>query len=203
MLDQFQFAYRNNRSVDGAVALGLFYVLQHLDSLNTYARILFVDFSSAFNTIIPSKLFDKIPSLGVPQSTCLWILDFLLNRPQVVKIGDNLSSSVTLLSPMLYSLFTHACLSCHVRTKILNTTVIGLITNSDESEYRDQVNKLISWCNDNNLELNVNKTKEMILDFRRKKPSPASPPVIDGWTLEIVQHFKFLVLQSPVILNGS
>ena len=127
LLDQFQFAYRNNRSVDDAVAIGLFHVLKHLDSPNTYARILFVDFSSAFNTIIPSKLFDKIQSLGVPQSMCLWILDFLLNRPQVVKIGDNLSSSVTLstgtpqgcvLSPMLYSLFTHDCLSCHVGTTI-------------------------------------------------------------------------------------
>ena len=122
---------------------------------------------------------------------CLWILNFLLSRPQVVKIGDNLSSSVTLstgtpqgcvLSPMLYSLFTYDCLSCHVRTKILkfadDTTVIGLITNSDEFEYRDQVNKLISWCNDNNLELNVNKTKEMIVDFRRKKSSPPSLLVI-------------------------
>ena len=58
LLDQFQFAYRNNRSVDDAVAIGLFHVLKHLDSPNTYARILFVDFSSAFNTIIPSKLFD-------------------------------------------------------------------------------------------------------------------------------------------------
>ena len=205
MLDQFQFAYRNNRSVDDAVVIGLFHVLKHLDSPNTYARILFVDFSSAFNTIIPSKLFDKIQSLGVPQSMCLWILDFLLNRPQVVKIGDNLSSSVTLstgtpqgcvLSPMLYTLFTHDCLSCHVGTKILkfadDTTVIGLITNSDESEYRDQVNKLISWCSDNNLELNVNKTKEMIVDFRRKKSSPPSRLVIDGRTVEIVQHFKFL-----------
>ena len=205
LLDQFQFAYRNNRSVDDAVAIGLFYVLKHLDSPNTYARILFVYFSSAFNTIIPSKLFDKIQNLGVPQSMCLWILDFLLNRPQVVKIGDNLSSSVTLstgtpqgcvLSPMLYSLFTHDCLSCHVHTKILkfadDTTVIGLITNSDESEYRDQVNKLISWCNDKNLELNVHKTKEMMVDFRRKKSSPPSPIVIDGRTVEIVQHFTFL-----------
>ena len=181
LLDQFQFAYRNNRSVDDAVAIRLFYVLKHIDSPNTYAMILFVDFSSAFNTTIPLKPFDKIQSLGVPQSMCLWILDFLLNRPHTVKIGDNLSSSVTLstgtsqgcvlspmlyplfthdclschvhtkilkfadvLSPMLYSLFTHDCLSCHVHTKILkfadDSTVIGLITNSDESEYRDQVN---------------------------------------------------------------
>ena len=88
LLDQFQFAYRNNKSVDDAVALGLFYVLQHLDSPNTYVRILFVGFSYVFNTIIPSKLVDKIQGLGVPQSTCLWILDFLLNRPQVIKIGD-------------------------------------------------------------------------------------------------------------------
>ena len=137
LLDQFQFAYRNNRSVDDAVGIGLLHVLKHLDSPNTYARILFVDFSSAFNTIIPSKLFDKIQSLGVPQSMCLWILDFLLNRPHVVKIGDNLSSSVTLstgtpqgcvLSPMLYSLFTH---DCHVGTKVLkfadDTTEIGII----------------------------------------------------------------------------
>ena len=54
--DQFQFAYRNNRSVDDAVAIGLFHVLIHLDSPNTYARILFVELSSAFKTIIPSKL---------------------------------------------------------------------------------------------------------------------------------------------------
>ena len=132
LLDQFKFAYRNNRSVGDAVALGLCYVLQHLDNPNTYARILFVDFSSAFNTITPSKRFDKIHSLGVPQSMCLWILDFLLNRPHDVKIGDNLSSSVTLstgtpqdcvLSPMLYSLFTHDCLSCHVRLKYCNLSM--------------------------------------------------------------------------------
>ena len=99
------------------------------------------------------------------------------------------------LSPMLYSLFTYDCASCHKSTQILkfadDTTVQGLITNSDESEYRDQVTKLINWCGENNLELNVNKTKEMIVDFRRKK-SPLSPLWIDGKTVEIVQHVKFL-----------
>ena len=40
LLDRFQFAYHENKSVDDAVSLGLFYVLQHLESPNTYARIL-------------------------------------------------------------------------------------------------------------------------------------------------------------------
>ncbi len=53
-LDPLQFAYRANRSVDDAVNMGLLYVLQHLDRPGTYVRILFVDFSSAFNTIIPN-----------------------------------------------------------------------------------------------------------------------------------------------------
>ncbi|TWW54280.1 hypothetical protein D4764_0188270 [Takifugu flavidus] len=35
----------------------------HLDSPGTYARILFVDFSSAFNTIRPALLQDNCPSL--------------------------------------------------------------------------------------------------------------------------------------------
>ena len=72
---------------------------------------------------------------------------------------------------MVYSLFKHDCLSCHVRTKIqkfaADSTKIGLITNFDESEYRDQVNKLIGWCNDNSMELNVNKTKNIIVDFTK------------------------------------
>ncbi|KAK3533985.1 hypothetical protein QTP70_035008, partial [Hemibagrus guttatus] len=53
LLDSLQFAYRANRSVDDAVNMGLHYILQHLDKPGTYARILFVDFSSTFNTIIP------------------------------------------------------------------------------------------------------------------------------------------------------
>ena len=133
LLDQFQFAYRNNRSVDDAVALELFFNISTAKILTLGSFLLIFA-----HEIIPLKPFYEIQSLGVHQSMCLWILDFLLNGPQVVKIGDNLSSSVTLstgtpqgcvLSPMLYSLFTHDCLSCHVSTKILkfadDTTVIG------------------------------------------------------------------------------
>ncbi len=59
LLDPLQFAYRANRSVDDAVNMGLHFILQHLDRPGTYVRILFFDFSSAFNTIIPSLLQPK------------------------------------------------------------------------------------------------------------------------------------------------
>ena len=49
---------------------------------NTYVRMLFIDYSSAFNTIVPSKL----GALGLNPALCNWVLDFLTGHPQVVKV---------------------------------------------------------------------------------------------------------------------
>ncbi len=47
-LDPLQFAYRRNRSTDDAIAFTLHTALSHLENKNTYVRMLFVDYSSAF-----------------------------------------------------------------------------------------------------------------------------------------------------------
>ncbi len=44
-----------------------------------------------------------------------------------------------------------------------DTTLIGLIQDSDESAYRQEVKELAVWCSLNNLELNTLKTVEMIV----------------------------------------
>ena len=47
-----------------------------------------------------------------------------------------------------------------------NTTLIGLISGGDESAYRWEIDHLVTWCGQNNLELNILKTVEMVIDFR-------------------------------------
>ena len=47
------------------------------------------------------------------------------------------------------------------------------------------------WCQDNNLSLNVIKTKEMIVYYRKKRTEHA-PILIDGVAVEQVESFKFL-----------
>ena len=116
LLDPYQFAYRANRCVEDAVALMLHHILSHLIPRTRMQRVLFIDFSSAFNTIIPGKLFDKLTNMSLDPSICRWILDFLLQRPQTVKL-DGMSSDVVVLntgaphgcvlSPILNSLFTN------------------------------------------------------------------------------------------------
>ena len=55
-LDPLQFAYRPNRSTDDTFSITLHTALTHLDERNTYVRMLFINYSSAFNTILPSNL---------------------------------------------------------------------------------------------------------------------------------------------------
>ena len=84
--------------------------------------MLFIDYSSAFNTIVPSKLITKLRTLGLNTSLCNWILDFLTCRPQVVRVGNNTFATLILntgapqvcvLSTILYSLFTQDCTARH------------------------------------------------------------------------------------------
>ena len=81
-LDPLQFAYRCNRSTADAISLALHSALERLDNKDTYVRLLFIDNSSAFNTIIPTKLISKLRGLGLGTSLCNWILNFLTHRPR-------------------------------------------------------------------------------------------------------------------------
>ncbi len=51
--------------------------------MNTYVRMLFVDFSSAFNTIIPQHLVSKLGPLGLGTPLCSWLLDFFNRETSV------------------------------------------------------------------------------------------------------------------------
>ncbi len=160
--------------------MGLHFILQHLDRPGTYVRIMFVDFSSAFNTIIPDTLQNKLTQLSAPTFVCQWITSFLTDRQHVVRLGKLSSSTRTIsngapqgcvLSPVLFSLYTNDCTSKDTFVKLLkfadDTTLIGLIQDSDGSAYRQEVKELAVWCNLNNLELNTLKTVGLIVDFRR------------------------------------
>ena len=67
-LEPLQFAYRRNRSTADVISLALHSTLEHLDNKDTYVRLLFIDYSSAFNTIISTKLISKLCGLGLGSS---------------------------------------------------------------------------------------------------------------------------------------
>ncbi|KAI4901982.1 hypothetical protein NFI96_008400 [Prochilodus magdalenae] len=128
-LDPLQFAYRQNRSTDDAIALTLHTALSHLDKQNTHSS----------NVII--------------------------------KFADD-------------------------------TTIVGLISNNNEEAYREEVSFLTHWCRENNLSLNVSKTKELIVDFR-KQERVHTPITINMAAVERVSSLKFLGVHITEELTWS
>ena len=91
-LDPLLFAYCPNKSTDDAISIALCTAISLLDKRNTYVRMLFIDYSSAFNTIVPTNVITKQRTLGL--NTSLMILKFLTGCPQVVRVGNNTSATL-------------------------------------------------------------------------------------------------------------
>ena len=214
-IDPLQFAYRKNRSVDDALLYVLNNIYSHLEKAGSSVRIMFYDFSSAFNTIQPHLLTKKLMKMNLSPYTILWILDYLTNRPQFVKIispsadpksGSQLFMSDTVftntgcpqgtvLSPYLFSIYTSDSRESHEQCSLCkyadDTALTGLIINEDYVHYINALNTFVNWCESNFLELNVDKTKEMIIDFRKNKEDP-EPVILKGKTVERVHSYKYL-----------
>ncbi|KAI3373100.1 hypothetical protein L3Q82_006430 [Scortum barcoo] len=71
-------------------------------------------------------------------------------------------------------------LSQPLNFSLLRNVVIKNLTKSKPA--REEVRALTSWCQDNNLQLNVSKTKELIVDFRRRQREEHAPLSINGTT---------------------
>ena len=199
--DPFQFAYRCNRSTDDATITLLHNAYTHLEKPNSFVRILFIDFSSAFNTIQPHLLAKKLLKLEVNPRLILWITDFLRNRVQMVRYHSVTSSTLlcstgapqgTVLSPVLFTFYTNDCTGNDdtLFIKYSDDTAIEDLSNSD-SVYFDAVARFSAWCKDNFLELNVKKTKELVIDFRQGKSS-VPDLFIEGMKVERVSEYKYL-----------
>ena len=114
-LGPFQFAYKASRGVEDASLTLLNLITQHLEKAKSDVRLLFVDFSSAFNTVEPYVLLKRLTDLHVNSDLVLWIR-VLRDRPQRVCVNGHLSEEVVLnsgapqgcvLSSMLFSVYTN------------------------------------------------------------------------------------------------
>lgn len=149
--------------------------------------MLVIEFSSAFNTIMPTRLTAKIVILGLKTTVCLGPR---LDRTQVVKVGSHTifqtPSSSTLVPPMVVSLaplYIHKCLAKN-RSDSIDTIMEGLIHNSDKKAYPQEVTALSLECQVNSLCLNVNKNKGLVVDLERKQQENCTVLRINGTLVE-------------------
>jgi hypothetical protein len=204
-LDEHQFAYRKDRSTKDACLSLDYYIRSHLESSKAYVRVLFVDFSSAFNTISPNILVDRLKSMNVPNVFSNLILSFLRDRQQYVKLNSQISDVLScstgcpqgcVLSPLLFSIYTDFIRSEHKDVKIFkyadDMAIVGLLNHQNsDNNYFTAIDNFTEWCSRNELILNTDKTKEMIINFSQTH-SVESDVIVNSRPIEQVHQFKYL-----------
>ena len=177
---------------------------KHLETPNTHARLLFADFSSAFNLMQPHILLHKLTStFNIVPQLVLWIADFLTHRSQQVLVNGCFSDvrftstgspQGCCLSPLLYILYTDDCRSNHNNTHFVkfadDTAILSLLT-GNQHVHGPALDVFVDWCDLSFLELNINKTQELIIDFRTREHA-CSKSVIHGKEVQIVSTYKYL-----------
>ena len=101
----------------------------------------------------------------------------------------------TVLSLFLFSLYTtdfqYNTGLCHLQLSD-NSAVVGCISEGQEGEYRALVDKFVEWTGQNHLQLNISKTREMVIDFRKMRKTAPQPLCTLGKDVEVVEDYKYL-----------
>jgi len=130
-------------------------------------RIMFFYFSCAFNTTQPVLSCKKLQKIQMDACTTTWIIDYLTNRPQFVRLKDCVCQQhkcTTRDYALIVSLH-----SVHIRLQVQLTcphqkysddsAVVECINDGKEAEYRELVNPFFGmlWDQSPHLELKQNR----------------------------------------------
>ena len=212
-LDPYQFAYAKNRGTSDAISTLTHRVLKHLEDAKTYARLLFVDFSSAFNTIHPDILLRGLARLRVNPFLIRWYFSFLSKRPQQVRFNSVLSDKAvsstgapqgTVSSSLLFTLYTNECVSSQANQYVIkfsdDTVILSLLTSEDNiSSHTTGVDRFVRWCDEHHLQINVKKTQEIVVDPR--SVGDHTPITVHGHDIKQVDSYKYLGVQIDCQMN--
>ena len=162
-------------------------------------RVLFLDYSKAFDLINHETLIDKLVAMNLPAHIVRWMAAFLLDREQAVKIGEYVSQTEypnggvpqgTLSGPNNLLVYINDLRTpCSIYKYVDDSTIFEICNPSSVSVLQQSAAIIANWSIDNGMRINTMKTKETIIRFCR---DPVFLPYIniDGAAIERVSQVK-------------
>ena len=170
--------------------------------------IKFIDLSKAFDTISHRGLVNELELYGIKNQELDLIKDYLAHRSQHTSIDGVLSEPQeinfgvpqgSVLGPIFFLLFMNDI------TKVINHSQICLFaddtviynSNQDvdtlEYELQEDLNGVSKWLNNNELTINIKKSKVVCFSTHSRKVDNINLKINDQ-TLDIVDSYKYLGL---------
>ena len=168
-------------------------------------QAVFLDFTKAFDRIDHAILMKKYEKDGVHPSLLRWLASFLCERKQRVKIGNHVSSMVTLngavpqgaiLGLVAFCQMIKDMRACLPIYKYVDDSTLFEIINKTLKNRQLQIamDDTVRWTQNNAMVLNQSKTYEMVISGRTKTTS-VPPITIENKPIERVFVTKLVGVQ--------
>ena len=202
LIDPRQFARAGHSTTDALVYL-LQAVYEAVDTGNCGARPFFADHSKGFDMIDHSILIEELRKMHVHPVLVNWIIAFLCNRTQAVRIESAISEwktpkggipQGTKLGVILFTIMTNNLMrSWNLRIKFVDdTTSLEIIPRNSVSLLNFATNDIYAFSEDHRMKLNPSKCKETLINFMTNHNFVVNPIVIAGNLIERVKAYKLL-----------
>ena len=200
VLYKHQYGFRRGRDTQRA-AMELIFAVLDSKSKDKKSACLFIDFSSAFDSLDRDILLNKLDRLGIRGPANELLSSYLSDRKQFVRIDSKSSDCLesnygvpqgSVLGPLLFLVYVNDIYRVLHVLSILYADDTTFLVNAD-SEYSLYIKlkfllyRLKDWCSYNKLAINVKKTKIMYfgcnVDFDL---------VLNNNLIESIDRFRFL-----------
>lgn len=211
ILTNCQAGFRKNNSCETAIQSVL---VQWKGVLNKKQCVgaIFLDFKRAFETINRELLLKKLEKMGFGGTVLKWFNSYLINRMQVCKYENSVSVPLqvlhgvpqgSVLGPILFILYLNDIVTfikkhnADVEIQLFADDTLIYVIGKDIDIITDTLNKVLEhvckWLTKNNLCLNTEKSKFMILSNRYCPTYNINSTVsINQQNIQRVTEFKYL-----------
>jgi len=165
-------------------------------------RVVMLDYKKAFDHVCHHGIVEKLHVYQVPDVLIDWVHAFLYQRRQRVGIGKHFSDWKVVrggvpqgswLGPVLFVVAINDLhlQDCHVHKYMDDTTISESLSPGDISKMPTILEGVLRWSQENKMNLNPRKTKEMVISFR-KSVQPPGLITLEGTTITRVETCKLL-----------
>ena len=179
---------------------------KNTDGNGSTTRVMLFDFRKAFDLIDNNILSEKLTRYNIPKTIMYWILDFLSNSKQRVKLSNDCFSEWsdvpagvpqgTKLGPWLFVIMINDLNVSGVDDLwkyVDDTTMSESVSRNDSSLIQNYVDEFARKSIADGLQLRETKCKELRISFSR--PNKVFEPItINGKNVEVVTSTKLLGL---------
>lgn len=192
-LDESQFAYRPKSSTVLALVTIHDSILRFFDDPCIRGiRVIAFDMTHAFDSVPHHLLLQRLCDFreNIPDGIFLinWLIDYLADRQQCVRLGNAKSCAIpvtsgvpqgSIIGPILFSIYMSSYKSVNCKVPVIkyadDVTIIVPVYKSHDPDLHTvlpEIDNFKNWCRDHCMQINVNKSKVMNVCFSRNPLSP-------------------------------